>query len=383
MRVAEELVDDDAGFTLVETMVAIVLVTIAIFAMTAELTAYLHHQANERARTTAVRLMTTTIEAARGLTSAELALIATGANPAQHVDHGITYSVAEDVQRCLVSDPAGTCTAQAVGSPNIDMRVRITVSWPDGDQTRSVSTYTSVADTHSTTYSPTSTGSIASLVGGSSQAASGVSVSSFTASPSSSTVTTAGVPTSPIVLNLTTVGLNSSTGSIPVTWTDDGGSHQASLTGGPNSWTVTIPADSIAKVVASGTSDLTFAATVPGTSTLSTVTVTLRPGVSFTSCSVVANPIVLQLLNRKTALAETLSCNVNGLAATDSVSVSYTSGTGTATKTLTSSDGASWSVVLPIGTLMASSGLSESFTFTATRASDSLSATSVVTAVLA
>ena len=113
-----------------------------------------------------------------------------------------------------------------------------------------------------------------------------------------------------------------------------------------------------------------------------------RPGAGsrpswFTSCSVVANPIVLQLLNRKTALAETLSCNVNGLAATDSVSVSYTSGTGTATKTLTSSDGASWSVVLPIGTLMASSGLSESFTFTATRASDSLSATSVVTAVLA
>ena len=377
-----EPLDDEAGFTLVETMVAIVLVTIAIFALMAELTAYVHHQANERARTTAVRYLTTTLEVARGLPAATLAQIPAGSiDVPPHVYGGVTYSGTEVLQRCSVSDPAGTCTPPA-SSAQLDTRLRVTITWQDGSATRSVSTYTSLADTASSTYTPTSSGSLSTLVGGSGQAASGVSVSTFTATPSSSTVTSAGVPASPITLNLTTVGLNSSTGSIPVTWTDDGGSHQTSLTGGPNSWTVTIPAASISKVVASGTSTITFAAAVPGTSTISTVVTTLRPGVSITSCSVTPNPIVLTVLTRKTALAETLSCTVSGLAASDSVSVSYASGSSTATKTLTSSNGTSWSVVLASGTSMASSGLSESFTFTATRASDSLTATSMVTAVL-
>jgi type II secretory pathway pseudopilin PulG len=378
-----EPLDDEAGFTLVETMVAIVLVTIAIFALMAELTAYVHHQANERARATAVRYLTRTLEVARGLPAATLAQIPAGsiAVPTM-VDGGVTYSGTEVLQRCSVSDPPGTCTPPA-SSAQLDTRLRVTITWPDGSATRSVSTYTSLADTASSTYTPTGSGSLSTLVGGSSQAASGVSVSTFTATPSSSTVTSAGVPASPITLNLTTVGLNSSTGSIPVTWTDDGGSHQTTLTGGPNSWTVTIPAASISKVVASGTSTITFAAAVPGTSTISTVVTTLRPGVSITSCSVTPNPIVLTVLTRKTALAETLSCTVFGLAATDSVSVSYASGSSTATKTLTSSNGTSWSVVLPVATTMASSGLSETFTFTATRASDSLTATSSVTAVLA
>ena len=360
-----EPLDDEAGFTLVETMVAIVLVTIAIFALMAELTAYVHHQANERARTTAVRYLTTTLEVARGLPAATLAQIPAGSiDVPPHVYGGVTYSGTEVLQRCSVSDPAGTCTPPA-SSAQLDTRLRVTITWQDGSATRSVSTYTSLADTASSTYTPTSSGSLSTL-----------------ATPSSSTVTSAGVPASPITLNLTTVGLNSSTGSIPVTWTDDGGSHQTSLTGGPNSWTVTIPAASISKVVASGTSTITFAAAVPGTSTISTVVTTLRPGVSITSCSVTPNPIVLTVLTRKTALAETLSCTVSGLAASDSVSVSYASGSSTATKTLTSSNGTSWSVVLASGTSMASSGLSESFTFTATRASDSLTATSMVTAVL-
>jgi Tfp pilus assembly protein PilV len=374
---------DDAGFTLVETLVAIVLVTIAIFGLMAELTAYVHHQANERARTTAVRHLTTTLEKARRQSATTLALIPAGTLTVPPlIDRGITYSGTEVIARCSVSDPAGTCTSPATPA-QLDMRVRITISWPDGTATRSVSSYTSLADTSSGTYTPTGSGSISSLVGGTGQAASGVSVSSFTATPASTTVTSAGQPASAITLSLTTVGLTSSTGSIPVTWTDDGGSHQTTLTGGPSSWTATVPAASITKVVASGTSNLTFAATVPGTSTISTVVTTLRPGVAISGCSVTASPVVLAVLTRKTALAETLSCTVSGLAATDTVSASYTSGSSTVSKALTSSNGTSWSVVLPSGTAMAGSGLSEAFTFTATRPSDGLFATSVVTAVLA
>jgi prepilin-type N-terminal cleavage/methylation domain-containing protein len=381
--VLSEPASEDAGFTLVETMVAIVLVTIAIFALSAELTAYLHHQANERARTTAVRLMTTSVENARRLTASQLAAIPAGTAIAPPTtDGGRTYTTTEVIQRCSVNDAASTCTTPA-SSADLDTRVRVTVSWADGTETRSVSTYTSVADDSATTYTPSGSGSLSTLLGGTGQAASGVSVAAFTASPSSATVSASGVPSSAITLALTTVGLTSATSSIPVTWTDDAGSHQWSLTGGPSSWTATIPATSISKVVASGTDTVTFAATVPGTTSLATTSVTLRAGVSFSSCSVTPNPIVLTVLTRKTSLVETLTCTTSGLSATDTVSASYASGSGTATKSLTSTNGTTWTATLSSGTTMASSGLLETFTFTATRAADGRTATATANGVLA
>src|SRR3954469_16488747 len=109
-------------------MVAIVLVTIAIFAMTAELTAYLHHQANERARTTAVRLMTTSLEKARGLTPTALAALPTNPTIAPYSDGGRTYQQTEVISRCSVTDAPGACTTPS-SSAVLDTRVRITVSW--------------------------------------------------------------------------------------------------------------------------------------------------------------------------------------------------------------------------------------------------------------
>jgi prepilin-type N-terminal cleavage/methylation domain-containing protein len=379
----QQPVPDDAGFTLVETMVAIVLVTIAIFALSAELTAYLHHQANERARTTAVRLMTSSLENARRLPAEQLAAIPAGTAVGPPVaDGGRDFTTTEVVQRCSVTDADDQCTTPA-SADVVDTRVRITVSWQDGGETRSVSTYASVADDSSTTYSPSGSGSLATLVGGAGQTATGVSVSAFTASPTTATVSAAGVPTSAVTLSLTTVGLTDATSSIPVTWTDDAGSHQWSLTGGPSSWTATIPASSIRKAVTSGTASLAFAATVPGTTSLSTASVTLTPAVGLSSCSVTPNPIVLTLLTRKTSLPETLTCTTRGLSASDSVTVSYPSGSGNASKALTSSDGTTWTATLSSGTSMAGSGLTETFTFTATRASDGLAATGTATAVLA
>lgn len=376
---AEASASDD-GFTLVETLVALCIVTVALFALTASLTAYLHHQAIDKSRTTAVRLMTTSLENARRLPASTIATLS-GSYPS--TDPTGKYTTSTVIQHCSLTDSASACTAPS-SAANEDVRVRITVSWLDGTKSRSVSTYTSIADDSTGTYSPTGSGTLSTLVGGTAQSATAVTVSTFTASPTTTTVSAAGVPAAGVALTMTTVGLTGSTTSIPVTWTDDNGSHQWSLTGGPNTWNATVPAASIKKVVTSGTSPLTFAATVPGTSALPTATVTLRPAVSFTSCSVSPNPIVLTVLTRKTAFAETLTCTVTGLASTDSVTVTYPSQATTATKTLTSATGTTWSVTLPAATFMANGlALTEAFTFTATRASDGLTATSVLTAVLA
>lgn len=375
--------DDDAGFTLVETMVAIVLVTIAFFALTAELTTYLHSQANDRARATATRLIASSLESARGLTATTLAALPTNPSLAPYVEGGRTFTQTEVITKCSVTDAAGTCTTPS-SAATTDFRVRITVSWKDGSTTRSVMTYSSVADSHNGTYSPTGSGTLSTLVGGTSQTASGVSVTSFSATPTSTTVSATGAPASAVTLSLVTVGLTAATTSIPVTWTDDNGSHQVSLTGGPSSWNATVPAASIAKAVSSGTSTLTFAATVPGSSALVTTSVTLRPSVTLSTCTVTPGTITLQALTRKTSTAVTLACTTSGLTSSDGVSVSYPSGPGSATLALSSSNGGStWSGTLPVGTAMANGvGLSETFTFTGTRASDGAVGAKSVTVVL-
>jgi prepilin-type N-terminal cleavage/methylation domain-containing protein len=366
----------DEGFTLVETMVAIVIVTIAMFALMAELATYLHHQALEKSRNAAVRHMTTAVETARGLK--DLSALTTGSHQSTSPDG--RYTTTEVVERCSATDPQGTCTTPSSSSQEV-LRVRVTVSWNDNGRTRSVSTYTALGDPTKAKYSPSGSGTLSSLVGGAVSGGSPVTVSSFT-STSSVLVNTAGVPTTGISLAMQTVGLASSVTGIPITWTDDNGSHQITLTGSSNSFSGTIPASSITKVASAATT-LTFAATVPNASGIPTATTTVRQAVSIGSCSVTPNPIVLTLVTRKTTLTETLACSITGLATTDSVTVSYTTGASTTTKTLTSTNGTSWSTTLAAGTSMASSGLTEPFTFTATRASDGATASNVVIAVLA
>jgi len=375
--------DSEAGFSLVESLVAIMLVTIAIFALVAELTSYVHHQANEKARTSAVRYLSSSLESARSLSAYSLSQIAAGPVTVQpKTINGITFTTVETLQRCTITDPAGSCNDPGTNTAVLDTRVRITVSWRDGNATRSVSSYTSLADTSNGKYVATGSGTISTLLGGTSPT-NGISVSSFTATPSPMGVTTAGQPTSAVTLTLNTVGLTSSTTAIPVTWTDDNGGHQISLTGGPSAWTGTVAASSITKVVSSGTSTVRFAATVPGTSSLATADLTVKPGVAISSCTVSPAAIVLTPLTRKNALNEVLTCTVSGLAATDSVTAAYTSGTSTATKSMTSSNGTTWTYTIPSGTNLANAGLVETFTFTATRASDSWSATASASAAMA
>lgn len=136
----------------------------------------------------------------------------------------------------------------------------------------------------------------------------------------------------------------------------------------------------------------------------STVTSTGNP-LTFLNCWIrplgVLNGLVvdLQLLSvvTKTSNAETLQCLATGLSTSDSLSVSYVQGASTqVTQALTTTNGVTWTWQMPKGTQLKNLasgllslplvssllGVTETFKFTATRASDSKTFTSSQTLTL-
>lgn len=373
----------DAGFSLAESLVALVMITVAVLGMAAELTRYIEQQGRQKARLTAVRLVGSSIESARRvpydqLVGAQGAVVAPG-----NVVNGVSYTTTTRVQSCTLGEPLATCTTP-LDAASTDLRVRVTVGWTDRTGAHAVTSATSVADTRTVVQRPASSGTLGTLVGGRSSGSGTATVSSFTVSPSTVPVSSSGQPVASVTLSLAAVGVPAGTATVPVTWTDDSGSHQVSLTGGPLTWSLSLPAASITKAVANGTGQVEFAATVPGTTALPTVTLTVQPQVALTACSTSPAVVTLNPLTRRTTAPVVLSCTAGGLAATDTVRVSYASGATTATGALTSTNGTAWSLTLPAGTAMASGvAPTETFTFSAMRASDSAFATRSVSAVLA
>jgi hypothetical protein len=204
-------------------------------------------------------------------------------------------------------------------------------------------------------------------------------------SPTSVSVDSSGHPLSDVTLNLVLTGLAGTT-NLAATWTDDNGTHHATLTNtSGNTWSAVIPKSQITRAVSgSSTATVTFAATVPGLTTLPTSTLTLVPLPTLSNCQVTAAPIVLVPLTRRTSLPEVLSCSASGLTGSDTVKATYATGTTTATVFLSTSNGGStWSYTLPANSTMVSSGSTESFTFTLTRTSDSYTATTNLSVMLA
>ncbi|MBV9291109.1 MAG: hypothetical protein JO222_01570 [Frankiales bacterium] len=349
--------------SMVEVMVAMGIVAISLLAMLDELVTYLHQQSTQRAHATALRIATATIEDARRLPSAS---ILTGVLPtATTIRNGVTYTTNATVQMCSATTQT-SCVTPGTGASVA--RVDVTVAWSDSKGSHHLALSSSDVDTSQSSVSGSTTGLTDGTTG---TTGTSVSVTSLSVSPTSISVDGSGNPTSNVTVTLQAVGLSPST-TIPVTWTDDNGSHQATLTNtGATTWAATIAKSSITRAVTSGSQTVVFAATVPGVRTFPTTTLTVVAQPAFNgSCTVTASPIVLTPLTRKTSLPEIVSCQTTGLASTDSVKAVYSSGSGTATANLSSSDGSTWTATLPVGTSMVSSGSSESFTFTLTRASD-------------
>lgn len=362
-RVARSSGED--GVTLIEVVVALGIVVVSLLALLGEFTTYLHQQRTQKAHAYALRVATTNLEDARRLGPSNLS---SGSVTTQSHD-GVAYTTTVNLQGCGASISASSCK-----------QLGVTVAWSDSSGAHHVDLSTADADTHQ--------GSVAGSNGNLTTSSTGstgtsVTLASFTASPSSVSVDGNNHPTSDITLALNVTGLSSPT-SISATWNDDAGSHHATLTNaGGNVWSAVVPKAQVTRAVSGSSSTVTFAATVPGLSVMPTTTLTLVPAPTLSNCHVTAAPIVLVPLTRRTSLPEVLSCSASGLTGGDAVSASYASGTGSATVSMTTADaGATWIYTLPAGTSMVSSGSTEAFTFTLTRAIDGYTAATNLSASL-
>lgn len=356
--------DGDGGVTLVEVIVAMAIVVTALLALLGEFTTYLHQQRAQRAHAFALRIATTNLEDARSLKYGDQLGLPSG--PLTQTHAGIAYTTTTHVDSC---DPTNQTTCVIKTGDGSVARLTVTVSWNDSSGAHHLSLSSADANTHQSTVTGSTGGLTTNATGATGTS---VTLTSSSVSPTSVSVDNSGHPLSDVTLNLVLTGLASTT-NISTTWTDDAGTHHATLTNtSGNTWSVVIPKSQITRAVSGSSSGtVTFSATVPGLATLPTSTLTIVPMPTLSNCSVTASPIVLVPLTRKTSLPEVLTCSATGLVGSDSVTATYASGSGTATVSMTSIDnGATWSTTLPAGTSMASSGATESLTFTLTRASD-------------
>lgn len=371
----------DAGMTLVEIVVAISIVTLGVLALLSALATGIRQQGLEKSQATALHLADSAIEAAKAMAYSTLvgqAGTTTTANPV----NGVSYTETKTFQVCSPTDAPTTCTPPGAGAVST-VHADVSVRWSFAGKTHVVQVAQSVSDHSALTVS-----SATSPLGSCGGAGTTLVIGQLALSPSSVTVNKTGTPSSAITATLTETGLSNAT-CVPLTWSDDNGSHQVAMTRSGSTFTATIPASSITKATPTSGGSIAFTATVPGSQAVPAATLTLIGAPAFSgncSISVVGlglNVITLTPLTRNTLLPAGLTCTTVNLAKTDSVVATYQSGTGTKNLAMTSTNGSTWTATLPSGSAMVKSGVSEGFTFSLTRAADGSTASQNVTATLA
>jgi len=376
-RRGHELRED--GVSLIEMLVAMTMVTVAVLGLLGELAADIKQQRTEKTETNAVRLASSSLESARSLPFASLISL-TGTSTTTTAVQGVTYTQVTNLQLCSATDGPGVCTTPATGAPET-ARASIDVSWTNNGTTHDVHMVRNIANDGTTTLS-----SGISPLGNCGGSGTTLVAGHLALSPSSVNVNSAGNPTQSVTATLTETGLSNAT-CVPLTWSDDNGAHQLSMTGTNGTYSVTIPASSITKSGASG-GTIPFTATVPGTQAVPSTALTIIGAPTFSgncTISVAGLPlstITLVPLTRNSLLAASLACTTTNLSKTDSVTATYASGTSTKSVTMTSTDGASWTGSIPSGSAMVKTGTSEAVTFALVRASDNASTSQSATATL-
>jgi Tfp pilus assembly protein PilV len=371
---------DDEGMSLVEVIAGIAVITIGLFGLLGELAANLKQQSLEKSQATAMNLANGALEDAQGTSYSSLTGEAGTSTTTKSVN-GHDYTQTRTLQVCSPTDGPDDCTPPAPGAVST-VHAMVQVRWMFDGKPHSVKIARSLTDKSPLTVA-SATDPLGSCGGGGTTLVTG----SLSLSPSSVTVSGAGHPASDVTVTLNENGLSNAT-CVPLTWSDDTGAHQVSMTGGGGIFTATIPASSITKTVSTSGGSIVFTATVPGSQAVPSKSLTILGAPAFSgNCSVSVaglglNVISLLLLTRNTLLPAGLSCTTVNLAKTDTVTATYQSGTGTRTVTLTSSNGTNWTATLPAGTPMKSSGSSEGFTFQLTRAGDGATASQSLTATL-
>ncbi|HVW80675.1 MAG TPA: type II secretion system protein [Mycobacteriales bacterium] len=370
----------DAGMTLVEMLVALSIVTVGVLALLGALAVDIKQQGLEKSQATALHLADGVIESAKSMSFTSLVGQA-GTSTSSAPVNGVTYTETKTFQVCSPTDPPTTCTTPTSGAVST-VHAQVAVRWTFAGTTHTVQVAQSVSNNSAMTV-----GGAANPLGSCGGAGTTLVVGSLKLSPSSVTVSATGTPSSSITATLTETGLSNAT-CVPLTWSDDNGSHQLNMTGSGGIFTVTIPASSIQKSTPTSGGSIAFTATVPGSQAVPAASLTLIGAPAFSSCSVSVvglglNVITLTPLTRNSLLSAGLTCTTVNLSSSDSVVASYQSGTGTKKLSMTSTNGSTWTATLPSGSTMVSTGVSEGFTFTLTRASDGSTATQNLTATLA
>jgi prepilin-type N-terminal cleavage/methylation domain-containing protein len=374
----------DAGLSLVEMLVAMSIVTVAVLGLLGELAADIKQQFTEKTQTTAVHLASSELESARNLSYDRLlSLLGTTTDPPITLG-GVSYTRTTTLEVCAATDGLSTCTTPASGAAKT-ARATVEVTWTSNGTTHSVHMVRNLTDdavqTLTNGVSPLGScgGSGTTLVTG-----------SLSLSPSTVTVDSSGHASSNVTVTLTETGLANAT-CVPLTWSDDNGAHQLSMTGGSGTYSVSVPSSSITKSAATSGASVAFTATVPGSQAVPSASLTIQGQPAFSgNCSVsvaglALNTITINPLTRKSLLGATVTCTTTNLSKTDTVKATYASGTSgnTQTLSLSSSDGNSWTGTIPAGTTMASSGSAEAFSFSLKRASDNATASQSLTVALA
>ncbi|HEX3898228.1 MAG TPA: type II secretion system protein [Mycobacteriales bacterium] len=371
----------DGGMTLVEILVAVLIVTVGALALLGGLATDVKQQGLEKTQTTALHLADSAIESAKSTSYGSLVGQA-GTTTVTTPVNGVGYTETKTFQVCSPTDTPNVCTTPGAGAVST-VHANVSVSWKYAGKSHTVHVAQSLSDDSALTVS-SSTSPLGSCGG----AGTTLVVGHLALTPSAVTVSAAGVPSNSVTATLTETGLSNAT-CVPLTWSDDNGSHQITMTGTGGTFTVTIPAASIKKATPTSGGSIVFTATVPGSQAVPTTSLTLIGAPAFSgNCSVSVvglglNVITLLPLTRNTLLGAGLTCTTVNLASTDSVIASYQSGTGTKNITMTSSNGTTWTATLPSGSAMVKTGLSEGFTFNLTRAADGSTASQNLTATLA
>lgn len=379
-QIRAKRIRDDEGMSLIEVIAGIAVITIGLFALLSELAMSVKQQSLEKSQAAALHVANGSLESARSMSYSALVGLA-GTTTTTTPLNGRTYTAVRTVQICSPTDSPNTCTAPTSGTVST-VHASVRVSWSFAGQQHTVRIARSISD--KSVLSVTNTPSPLGSCGGSGTT---LVTGSLSLSPASVAVSAAGQPSSAVTVTLTQSGLANAT-CVPLTWSDDNGAHQVTMTGSSGIFSVNIPATSIKKVVSSSGGSIPFTATVPGSQAVPSKSLTIVGAPAFSNnCSVSVaglglNVISLVPLTRKTLLGAGLTCTTENLAKTDSVVATYQSGTGTASISLTSTNGTTWTATIPSGTTMKSTGASEGFTFQLTRASDGSTASQSLTATL-
>lgn len=368
---------DDTGFGLVEALVATFLVGTVLLALLGVFITAAQSIADQRLRAAATRMGNAHLETLRAVPFAELEDHDTSpAGESVTTPDGRLLTQLTEVSR--IHAETGSCVNPETGECDDQGEVKevtVTMSWERGGERKTLTFSTAIAPLDEEA------------------AGTGQAMGNPVMFPNPTVVDDTGTPTEPIEVTVPLEGF-STDATVTMTWDDDGGSKQESLTsaGGVN-WTTTIDPARLTRTVAEGeTADLDFTFTVDGLSTSTSLTLQ-RPAPTpptITGATIDRNPITVSgPAPGRTCEARNQCENTENVAfvitvdgldpVEDAVLLQYQLYDGTFEELpLAHVTGTEWQVTVRRGTTKFLPGTARPFRFSAVRSADGATATTTL-----